>query len=333
MITLYRHSVVAVLILAAVALLCAPSVHAASIPLRDAGSDMEPTSIATDTVRLRPDTVKGAYIFVPDSILGRVRAVIAGKAEIKDKHTVDLNEKVFINGDSVPLIIPERNLGRFHRGLFNYLYIPKGVWQFGLTASYGEFSSADFQLLDLITDLDFSGHTFSIRPYLAYFVRSNFSVGMRLGYTSAKGTLAKFAVDFDEDLNFDISDVSYDNESYTAAIFIRHYIGLGRNSRFGVFNEVELAFSSGNSNFSRRYNDEPKTTHTTYMDARLQFSPGVSVLIMKNVSFNVSFGVFGYYLRHEKQSVDGVHSGSRFRSGANFKFNIFNINFGVAVQI
>ena len=288
---------------------------------------------STASVRLKPDSVRGAYVFIPDSLLEKVRSVVAGKAVLSTRPVFDINEKVLINGDSVPLIIPERNLGRFHRGLFNYLYIPKGVWQFGLTVSYGEFSSEDLQLLDLISNLDFSGHTFSIRPYLSYFVRSNLSVGLRLGYTNAKGMLSKFAVDFDEDLNFDISDVSYKNESYTAAIFTRQYIGLGRDSRFAAFNEVELAFSSGNSDFVRPYDGKPKDTRTTYMDARLQFSPGVSVMMMKNAAFNVSFGVFGYYLRHEKQSVDGVRTGSRFRSGANFKFNIFNINFGVSVQI
>ncbi len=54
---------------------------------------------------------------------------------------------------------------------------------------------------------------------------------------------------------------------------------------------------------------------------------------MKNVSFNVSFGVFGFYLRNEKQTVNGEPLGNRFTSGANFKFNIFNINFGIGVHI
>lgn len=69
------------------------------------------------------------------------------------------------------------------------------------------------------------------------------------------------------------------------------------------------------------------------MQARLSFSPGVCVFIMKNVSFNVSFGVFGFYLRNEKQTVNGEPLGNRFTSGANFKFNIFNINFGIGVHI
>ena len=54
---------------------------------------------------------------------------------------------------------------------------------------------------------------------------------------------------------------------------------------------------------------------------------------MDYVSFNVSFGVFGVKLHHEKQTTNGVEDGSRFSSGANFKFNIFNINFGMAVFI
>ena len=69
------------------------------------------------------------------------------------------------------------------------------------------------------------------------------------------------------------------------------------------------------------------------MAAELNFSPGVSILMMKNVGFNVSFGVFGFKIRNEKQFVDNEPLGNRLTSGANFKFNIFNINFGLAVNI
>jgi hypothetical protein len=69
------------------------------------------------------------------------------------------------------------------------------------------------------------------------------------------------------------------------------------------------------------------------MEAKLSFSPGVTVFMMKNVSFNVSFGVFGFYLRNEKQQVDGEERGNRFTSGANFKINIFNINFGLGIHL
>lgn len=188
-------------------------------------------------------------------------------------------------------------------------------------------------MLGLLTDIDINVHAFSIKPYLAYFIKNNLSVGLRFGYTSAKGNVGSFNVDIDDDMNFNLHDVMYRNESYTAALTLNQYIGIGRRGRFGVYHEVELAFSSGNSDFSRPYAGEPRNTHTTYMDAAINFSPGVCVFIMKNVSFNLSFGVFGFHLRNEKQSENGEPTGNRMTSGANFRFNIFNINFGIGVHI
>ena len=156
---------------------------------------------------------------------------------------------------------------------------------------------------------------------------------MRLGYSSGRANIDSFNVDIDEDMSFNLKDIYYRSESYTAALTFNQYYGISRRGRFGIYNEVELAFSSGNSDFNRPFNGAPKLTHTTTMQAALNFSPGVCVFIMDQVSFNVSFGVFGFSLRNEKQTVDGVAMGNRFTSGANFRFNIFNINFGVAVNL
>ena len=100
-----------------------------------------------------------------------------------------------------------------------------------------------------------------------------------------------------------------------------------------MFNEVELALSGGNSDFHRPFNGEMRETHTTSFQTALNFSPGVCVYILDQVSFNVSLGVFGLYIKNEKQKVNGEKLGSRTTSGANFRFNIFNINFGIAVNI
>ena len=37
--------------------------------------------------------------------------------------------------DTVSMILKQRNFGRYDRGLHNYLFIPKGRWEVGLTAS------------------------------------------------------------------------------------------------------------------------------------------------------------------------------------------------------
>lgn len=245
----------------------------------------------------------------------------------------DMNEAVIVGNDTVPIVIPERNLGRYDRGLFNYLFVPRGKWGFGLTASYGELKTEDVQVLSILSDVDFKGKIYSIKPFISYFIRNNQSIGIRFNYSRGEGDLDRLAMDFDEDLNFAISDVSYYSQSFSTGVFYRNYIGLNKSKRFGIFNEVDVNVGSGTSRFKRIYDGKPRDTRTTITTGALNFSPGVCVFIQEYVAFNVSFGVFGLHFRREHQITDQVDEGSRFTSGANFRFNIFNINFGMMVVI
>lgn len=245
----------------------------------------------------------------------------------------DSIEHVVIQGDTTLVVIPERNFGRFDRGLFNYIFIPKGKWSFGLTASYGELATEDIQLLSILKDVDIKGKIFSIKPFLSYFVRHNTAVGLKFNYSRGIADLNNLFLDLNEDLSFSLHDVSYYQQSLSVSTFYRHYVGLDRSGRFGVFNEVDLSFGTGSSRFKRLYNNVPRDTRTIVTQGALNFSPGVCVFLQDYVSFNLSFGVFGLNWRKEDQTTDGVPDGSRVTSGANFRFNIFNINFGLMVVI
>jgi len=271
----------------------------------------------TDAIPLIGSLAKGEKIPIDSTVI--------------NNHEVD--ESVIVGGDTVSIIIPQSNYGRYDRGLYNYLFIPKGQWSFGLMASYGQFSTDDVQLLSIIKDLDFNIKAYSIQPSIAYFFRNNQSIGLKFIYVRRNLDLPSVAVDFSDDINFSLKDISYYEQSYSTSISYRNYVGLGRDRRFGVFNDVDLSFGSGSSRFKRYYDGELRDTRTNSVSAALNFSPGVCVFIMDYVSFNVSFGVFGVKIHHEKQQTNGVEEGSRFSSGANFKFNIFNINFGMAVFI
>ncbi len=244
------------------------------------------------------------------------------------------NDLVIVNGtDTISMILPEPNFSRYHRGLFNYLIIPRGEWNFGLTASYGELNTEDVQLLNILTDVSLKGKTYAIKPSVHYFFRHNQSIGLKIVYTHAEAGLNSLGLDIDDDMSFPLSDVDYVSTTYSGAVSYRNYVGLSRIKRFAVFNEVDLSFTSGTSEFTRLYNSEPKRTHTRINEVALNFSPGVCVFIMENVSFNLSFGVFGLKYRREHQFTNGIDEGTRHSSGANFRFNIFNINFGLGVHI
>lgn len=241
--------------------------------------------------------------------------------------------KVIVGNDTVSMILKDRNFGRYDRGLYNFLFIPKGQWAFGLSASYGEFDTDNVQILSLMKDLTFKGKLYSLKPEVNYFIRNNQSIGFKFNYTRGEADLHSAVIDFDEDINFSLKDVSYYSQSYGISCFYRNYVGLSMMKRFAIFNEVALNFASGSSRFIRLYNDEPRDTRTNSTNVALQFSPGVTVFIMDNVAFNVSFGVFGIHMTHEKQQTNGIEEGERTTSGANFKFNLFNISFGIGVHI
>lgn len=266
------------------------------------------------------------------SIIDRI--VNNNKIKLDSTKNIDfIYETVLVGNDTVPMVLPQKNYGRYDRGLYNFLFIPKGQWAFGLTASYGEFNTEDIELFSLISNIDLTLRGYSINPSVAYFFRHNQSIGLRFDYTNIYGAIDNLYFDYDDDINFNLSGVSYLNKNYSLSLFYRNYLGLGKRGRFAIFNEVALKLGGGSSDFIRNYAGIPKTTHTEIFSSSLNFSPGICVFIQEYVSFNVSFGVFGINFKREKQNTDGIDEGIRYSSGANFRFNIFNINFGIGVHI
>ena len=283
---------------------------------------------AVETPTLLPEPSEGEKIKMIDKIVN------SKKIKVDTTQNLDfLDEKVIVGKDTVSIILPQKNYGRYDRGLYNFLFIPKGQWAFGLTASYGEFDTEDIQLFSILSNIDLTLKGYSINPSIAYFIRHNQSLGIRFDYTHIYGAIDNLYFDYDEDINFNLSGVSYKSRTYSTSFFYRNYLGLGKSRRFAIFNEVALKLGGGFSEFIRKYDGIPKNTHTDIFNASLEFSPGLCVFIQEYVSFNVSFGVFGINFRREKQNTDGVYEGTRYTSGANFRFNIFNINFGIGIHI
>ncbi|MBR4722145.1 MAG: hypothetical protein IK120_00995 [Muribaculaceae bacterium] len=256
-------------------------------------------------------------------------AVASAKIPVDSTVVAVENERVIVGKDTVSTIIPEKNFSRYDRGLVNHLFITKGSFVAGLTASYAEFNTDDVQVLSVLKDLNFKGHLFSFKPYISYFYGNNKSIGLSVSISNGSADLSSLSVDFDDDINFDISDVSYSTSGFAIELFHRRYIGLSRQKRFGVFNETNLSFGSSKSDFKRTIDSQPRTTSTTKTSIALNFCPGVTCFILDNVNFNLAFGIFSLNYSSEKQVTNGMDDGTRKSSGANFKFDLLNINFGL----
>ncbi len=170
----------------------------ALMPQAAQGAEAVADSVAAD----------GKMMWIPDSLAGEVTTLLKGHSRVVDDPLrLDVNEKVLWRGDTIPMVLRSRNLGRYDRGLFNFLFIPKGTWKVGLTVSYGEFSTSDLRMMDIIGDIDVGVNTFNIKPYLSYFIRNNLALGVRMGYTRTRGNIDSFKVDIDEDMSFDLHDI------------------------------------------------------------------------------------------------------------------------------
>lgn len=281
------------------------------------------------------NTIK-SYIVAASIICGATFSTTATEQQNKAIETASINEKVIVGNDTVSMLLSDKAPGRFDRGLYNYLYIPKNEIVFGLSASYGNFSTDDMQVLSLLTDLDFGGQMYSIKPWISYFIKNNQSIGLRLNYTNASANLNNLSAGV-EGFDFSINDVNYNAQSYGASVFYRNYVGLNAKKRFAFFYEADLSYLGGSSTFNRYFDGNLNETHTSFNEARLGFSPGVCVFIHKNVAIDLSFDILGLYLRDENQKtkiyeddeVCTIDNGSYFSSGASFKFNLFSINFGL----
>ena len=281
-----------------------------------------------------------SLLFEPDSIgeilhhtkkIDGLDSLVNIVIDHKPTHLED--ERVIVGKDTINVILTGKNYSRYDRGLLNFLFIPRGQWIIGATASFSEFNTEDIRLLSFMKDLNFNGKSMSVNPYAGYFFRSNQCAGIKLGFSRNIFELGSLSVDFDDDINFNLKDIEYSSDNYSASLFYRFYVGLDNNRRFALFNEVDLKLTAGYGKFLRYYNDEPRDTRTKTSEVSLNFSPGLCVFVHKYVSFNISFGVFGFYFKNENQTTNSVEEGKRFSSGANFKFNIFNLNMGIAVHI
>lgn len=91
------------------------------------------------------------FLIISALMLASTAGALAQNIVRKSERTAERDsiERVIVAGDTVDIILPERNFGRFDRGLFNYIFIPKGKWGFGITASYGELQTEDISVLSL----------------------------------------------------------------------------------------------------------------------------------------------------------------------------------------
>ena len=227
------------------------------------------------------------------------------------------------------------NEKRRERGLTDprNLFVPKGQWVFGGTASYSTHTNEGYQFL-IVEGIDSKGYTVRVSPMIAYALTDNMALGGRFIYSRTLLELDKAELQLgDEGSDTDLKANNYYSlrHNYSVAAIWRQYIPLGRNKRFALFNETQLSVGGTQARFT---NDSPvKGTYETGYTLSLGISPGIVAFATNNMAVEVNVGVMGISYTHTKQVHNQVTVGKRNTSMMNFKVSIFSIGLGMAFYL
>lgn len=237
--------------------------------------------------------------------------------------------------EAVEQVPPTINEMRRQRGLTDVsnLFVPKGQWIFGGTASYSTHSNESYTFL-VIEGIESKGYTFKVSPMVAYAFRDNMALGARFVYGRTLQKIDKADINLGEEdsgVNLTVNDFYGLKHTYTAAVIWRQYIPLGRNKRFALFTETQLSMGGTQAKFA---SDSPvKGTYQTGYVMSLGVSPGIVAFATNNMAVEVNVGVMGITYTNTKQVHNQVKEGRFTASMMNFKVNIFSIGLGVAFYL
>lgn len=222
---------------------------------------------------------------------------------------------------------------RAARGIYQYMFIPKGEWIGGIQFSYLYFSSQESEYLLLLNGLDAHGTVSRVTPFLGYFYRRNNCLGVQFSYRyiSAKVDAADFKLANDDDFSFSLKNVNAKQESYGIAMFHRSYVGLDLRGRFALFNETRISMLTGTTRFE--FDDNSQDSYTRNRQVGISFHPGLAVFVMDHFSLHASIGFGGIRFNTARFYHKGLYEGKHSNIKANFRINITDITIGLTVHM
>lgn len=231
--------------------------------------------------------------------------------------------------------LPTINELRQQRGLVDvkHVFVPAGQWIFGGSVSYSTHTNNNYTFF-IIEGIDSDGYTFKVSPMIGYALRNNSAVGVRLIYsrTLLRVDGGELSLGDEESGTHIRADYYYSlKHSYSAAVFWRQYIPLGRNKRFALFNEMSLRMGGHQTKFAA---DTPiRGTYETGTSIALGVSPGLIAFATNTMAIEINIGVMGISYTHSRQVKNQVETADIRNSNMNFRINPLSIGLGVSFHL
>ena len=220
----------------------------------------------------------------------------------------------------------------FKRDIEQIAFVPKGQWITGVSVSYSQSDQNHYQFL-VFENINGDTYTFKVSPMLMFAFKDNLAAGARFAYSRQRTLLNTADVVLDSETNYNVENLYSISHNFYGTAAFRSYISLGNNTRFGLFNEVQLQLGGGQSKLCSGNATNFTGTYETSFKCNVGLAPGVVVFLNNYSAMEVNVGVLGFDYNHTKSVTDQIYIANRTSKSANFKINLFSITFGVAFYI
>lgn len=221
---------------------------------------------------------------------------------------------------------------QFARNIEHISFVPKGQWITGLSVNYTQSRQNDYQFL-IAEDLNGSTYSFKVSPMVMYAVADNLAVGGRLAYQRNMNNFDSGTIKIDSETGYDIDHLNTLGQNFYAMGAARYYISLGNNTRFALFNEMQLELGGGESKILSGSLEDFTGTMERNFQLSVGLAPGMVMFLNNYSAIEVNVGVLGFDYTRTKAVTDRIYESHRNSKNANFKVNLFSISFGVAFYL
>lgn len=220
----------------------------------------------------------------------------------------------------------------FERKLEQIPFVPKGQWITGISVSYSQSDQNNYQFL-IFEDLNGDTYTFKVSPMLMFCFKDNLAAGGRFAYSRQRTRLNTADVVLDSETNYNVENLYSISHNYNGMAAFRVYLSLGKNTRFGLFNEIQVQVGGGQSKLCSGAGQDLSGTYEKNVSFNVGLAPGACIFLNNYSALEVNVGVLGFNYNHTRSTTDQIYVANRHTKSANFKINLFSISFGVTFYL
>lgn len=221
---------------------------------------------------------------------------------------------------------------QFRRDIENVSFVPKGQWITGISVSYSQSSQDNYQFL-IVENLNGDTYTFKVSPMVLYSFKDNLAAGGRFAYSRSRTKLDAASLVLGSDTKYDVDHLYSISHNYYGTACFRNYLSLGKSTRFGLFNEVQMQFGGGQSKLEKGSGIDFTGTFEKNFSLDIGLAPGLVMFLNNYSAIEVNVGVLGFGYRHTRSVTDQIYVANRNTKSANFRVNLFSITFGCTFYI